>query len=38
MPQAAMQVVQGMGVSDGIAIGRAVCIETRGPDVFQEKK
>ena len=35
MPQAEMQVVQGMGVSDGIAIGRAVCIETRGPDIFR---
>jgi phosphotransferase system enzyme I (PtsI) len=35
MLQAEMQVLQGMGVSDGIAIGRAVCIETRGPDVFR---
>ncbi len=35
MPQAEMQVVHGMGVSDGIAIGRAVCIETRGPDIFR---
>ncbi|HEV2854216.1 MAG TPA: phosphoenolpyruvate--protein phosphotransferase [Thermoanaerobaculia bacterium] len=35
MPEAEMQVLQGMGVSDGIAIGRAVCIETRGPDVFR---
>jgi phosphoenolpyruvate-protein phosphotransferase (PTS system enzyme I) len=35
MPQAEMQFVQGMGVSDGIAIGRAVCIETRGPDIFR---
>lgn len=35
MPQSEMQVLQGMGVSDGIAIGRAVCIETRGPDVFR---
>ena len=24
-----------MGVSGGIAIGRAVCIETRGPDIFR---
>ena len=24
-----------MGVSAGIAIGRAVCIETRGPEVFR---
>jgi phosphotransferase system enzyme I (PtsI) len=30
-----MQVLHGMGVSGGIAIGRAVCIETRGPDVFR---
>ncbi len=30
-----MQVLRGMGVSAGIAIGRAVCIETRGPDVFR---
>ncbi|HWM95291.1 MAG TPA: phosphoenolpyruvate--protein phosphotransferase [Thermoanaerobaculia bacterium] len=30
-----MQVLRGMGVSGGIAIGRAVCIETRGPDVFR---
>ncbi|HEX9944060.1 MAG TPA: phosphoenolpyruvate--protein phosphotransferase [Thermoanaerobaculia bacterium] len=35
MPHAEMQVLQGLGVSDGIAIGRAVCIETRGPDVFR---
>jgi phosphotransferase system enzyme I (PtsI) len=35
MPHAEMQVLQGMGVSDGIAIGRAVCIETRGPDVYR---
>lgn len=35
MPHSEMQVLQGMGVSDGIAIGRAVCIETRGPDVFR---
>jgi phosphotransferase system enzyme I (PtsI) len=35
MPQAAMQFLKGMGVSDGIAIGRAVCIETRGPDIFR---
>jgi len=32
---AEMQIVRGMGVSGGIAIGRAVCIETRGPDVFR---
>ncbi len=30
-----MQVLSGMGVSGGIAVGRAVCIETRGPDVFR---
>jgi phosphoenolpyruvate-protein phosphotransferase (PTS system enzyme I) len=35
MPGGAMQVLKGMGVSSGIAIGRAVCIETRGPDVFR---
>jgi phosphotransferase system enzyme I (PtsI) len=35
MPAPEMQILQGMGVSDGIAIGRAVCIETRGPDVFR---
>jgi phosphoenolpyruvate-protein phosphotransferase (PTS system enzyme I) len=35
MPQAEMQVLQGMGVSGGIAIGRAVYIETRGPEVYR---
>jgi phosphotransferase system enzyme I (PtsI) len=30
-----MQVLRGLGVSGGIAIGRAVCIETRGPDIFR---
>jgi phosphoenolpyruvate-protein phosphotransferase (PTS system enzyme I) len=35
MPRQEMQILQGMGVSDGIAIGRAICIETRGPDVFR---
>src|SRR5256885_16815207 len=35
MPQSEMQVLQGMGVSGGIAIGRAVVIETRGPDIFR---
>jgi phosphotransferase system enzyme I (PtsI) len=30
-----MQVLHGMGVSGGIAIGRAVVIETRGPDIFR---
>jgi phosphotransferase system enzyme I (PtsI) len=35
MPQPEMQVLQGMGVSGGIAVGRAVVIETRGPDIFR---
>jgi len=35
MPQAEMQVLQGMGVSGGIAIGRVVVIETKGPDFFR---
>jgi phosphoenolpyruvate-protein phosphotransferase (PTS system enzyme I) len=35
MAAAEMQVLKGMGVSDGIAIGRAVCIETRGPEIFR---
>jgi len=35
MPQAEMQVLQGLGVSGGIAIGRAVYIETRGPEVYR---
>jgi len=35
MPKSEMQVLHGMGVSGGIAIGRAICIETRGPDVFR---
>lgn len=35
MPEAEMQVLQGMGVSGGIAIGRAVYIETRGPEVYR---
>ena len=30
-----MEILRGMGVSGGIAVGRAVCIETRGPDVFR---
>jgi phosphotransferase system enzyme I (PtsI) len=30
-----MQVLQGMGVAGGIAIGRAVVLETRGPEVFR---
>ncbi len=32
---AEMLVLQGMGVSGGVAIGRAVVIETREPDVFR---
>ncbi|HEY9421818.1 MAG TPA: phosphoenolpyruvate--protein phosphotransferase [Thermoanaerobaculia bacterium] len=35
MPRAEMQILKGMGVSGGVAIGRAVCIETRGPDIFR---
>jgi phosphotransferase system enzyme I (PtsI) len=35
MPQTEMQVLQGMGVSDGIAIGRAVVLETRGPEIYR---
>jgi phosphotransferase system enzyme I (PtsI) len=35
IPESQMQVLQGMGVSDGIAIGSAVVIETRVPDVFR---
>jgi len=35
MPQGQMQVLKGMGVSGGIAIGRAVVIETRGPEVYR---
>lgn len=30
-----MEILHGMGVSGGIAVGKAVCIETRGPDVFR---
>lgn len=30
-----MQVLQGMGVSGGVAIGRAICIESGGPEVFR---
>jgi phosphoenolpyruvate-protein kinase (PTS system EI component) len=30
-----MKTLEGIGVSAGIAIGRAVVIETRGPDVFR---
>lgn len=35
MPQPEMQILQGMGVSGGIALGRAVVIETRGSDIFR---
>jgi phosphotransferase system enzyme I (PtsI) len=35
MPEHEMKVLQGMGVSGGIAIGRAVVIETRVPDIFR---
>jgi len=35
MQQPEMQILQGLGVSGGIAIGRAVVIETRGPDIFR---
>src|SRR6185295_3546576 len=35
MPQTEMQILQGMGVSGGIALGRAVYIETRGPEVYR---
>jgi phosphotransferase system enzyme I (PtsI) len=33
MPE--MQVLQGMGVSGGVAIGRVLVVETREPDVFR---
>ena len=32
----AMQILQGMGVSAGVAIGRAVIVETRAQDVFRQ--
>ena len=35
MSSSEMKVLQGMGVSGGIAIGRTVVIETRGPDIFR---
>lgn len=35
MPLPEMQVLHGMGVSAGVAIGRAVVIETRGPAIFR---
>ncbi len=34
-PAAGMRVVRGMGVSAGVAIGRAVIVETRALDVFR---
>ena len=34
-PEAAMTVLQGLGVSDGIAIGRAVCLQTRVIEVYR---
>jgi phosphotransferase system enzyme I (PtsI) len=30
-----MQVLQGLGVSSGVAIGRAVCLETRNQEVYR---
>ncbi len=35
MPTAEMQMVQGLGVADGIAIGRAVCLVTKVVDVYR---
>lgn len=35
MTSSEMQILQGLGVSGGVAIGRAVVIETRGPEVFR---
>src|SRR5262245_51025254 len=35
MPLPEMQILHGMGVSAGVAIGRAVVIETRGPAIFR---
>ena len=35
MADTEMRILEGMGVSGGIAIGRAVCLETRGPEVFR---
>jgi phosphoenolpyruvate-protein phosphotransferase (PTS system enzyme I) len=34
-PRLVMQELQGLGVSDGVAIGRAVCIATREQDVYR---
>ncbi|HVR99120.1 MAG TPA: phosphoenolpyruvate-utilizing N-terminal domain-containing protein, partial [Thermoanaerobaculia bacterium] len=30
-----MRVLKGMGVSGGVAIGRAICVESGGPEVFR---
>ena len=35
MPSAEMQTVKGLGVADGIAIGRAVCLVTKVVDVYR---
>ena len=35
MPIPEMQVLRGLGVSAGVAIGRSVVIETRGPAIFR---
>ncbi len=35
MTSSEMQILQGLGVSGGVAIGRVVVIETRGPEVFR---
>jgi phosphotransferase system enzyme I (PtsI) len=35
MADTEMQILHGMGVSAGIAIGRAVVIETQGPDIYR---
>jgi phosphotransferase system enzyme I (PtsI) len=35
MPRPEMQILHGLGVSAGVAIGRAVVIETRGPAIFR---
>ncbi len=32
---ASMQVLQGLGVSEGVAIGRAICLETRNQEVYR---
>ncbi|HVR11940.1 MAG TPA: phosphoenolpyruvate--protein phosphotransferase [Thermoanaerobaculia bacterium] len=35
-PAGGMRVVRGMGVSPGVAIGRAVIVETRAQDIFRQ--